>query len=225
MCDCIRGMDWWMALLTTGTHHSELQEITALPLMSTLYSSPQHSLNVFQSAVLTICSLATAANSADSSASCAQVLPSPTLVQNCLSAIPLTEVDRNFSASLAEHNCTQHSTISLCYLRLPTLNTPSRYLNQSSPQLSLSHIATDGLSVCLSWYRAPSGAHDQIFVTVWQFLFCPWGGALSDERVELAWSPLYIASRRTQQKTPISTIPLLLLAYSLPRESIYRAVA
>jgi hypothetical protein len=29
---------------------------------------------------------------------------------------------------------------------------------------SQSHIATDGQSVCLSWCRAPSGAHDQIFV-------------------------------------------------------------
>jgi hypothetical protein len=29
---------------------------------------------------------------------------------------------------------------------------------------SQSHIATDGQSVCLSWCRAPSGAHDQILV-------------------------------------------------------------
>jgi hypothetical protein len=29
---------------------------------------------------------------------------------------------------------------------------------------SQSHITTDGQSVCLSWCRAPSGAHDQIFV-------------------------------------------------------------
>jgi hypothetical protein len=45
--------------------------------------------------------------------------------------------------------------------------------------LSLSHIATDGQSVCLSWCRTPSGAHDQILVTVWQLLFCPWGVSLS----------------------------------------------
>jgi hypothetical protein len=31
---------------------------------------------------------------------------------------------------------------------------------------SQSHIATDSHSVCLSWCRAPSGAHDQILVTV-----------------------------------------------------------
>jgi hypothetical protein len=35
-------------------------------------------------------------------------------------------------------------------------------------------------SVCLSWCRAPFGAHDQILVTVWQLLSCPWEGALSN---------------------------------------------
>jgi hypothetical protein len=33
---------------------------------------------------------------------------------------------------------------------------------------SQSHIATDGQSVSKSWCPAPSGAHDQIFITVWQ---------------------------------------------------------
>jgi hypothetical protein len=51
---------------------------------------------------------------------------------------------------------------------------------------SQSHIATDGQSVCLSWCRAPSGAHDQILITVWQLLSCPWEGALSDERTGLS---------------------------------------
>jgi hypothetical protein len=37
---------------------------------------------------------------------------------------------------------------------------------------SQSHIATDGQSVSKSWCRAPSGAHDQIFITVWQLLSC-----------------------------------------------------
>jgi hypothetical protein len=48
--------------------------------------------------------------------------------------------------------------------------------------VSQSHIATEGQSVCLSWCRASSGAHDQILITVWQLLSCPWEGALSDER-------------------------------------------
>jgi hypothetical protein len=38
-----------------------------------------------------------------------------------------------------------------------------RYLHQSQ-----SHIANDGQSVSKSWCRAPSGAYDQIFITVWQ---------------------------------------------------------
>jgi hypothetical protein len=44
---CIR----WLDLLTTCTHHSELQVITAPPLISTIHSSPQHPLCLFQLAV------------------------------------------------------------------------------------------------------------------------------------------------------------------------------
>jgi hypothetical protein len=61
--------------------------------------------------VLNSRSIVTVSSSGDSSASRAQVLPSSTLVQNCLPAIPSTELDRrHFSASLAELNCTQLST-------------------------------------------------------------------------------------------------------------------
>jgi hypothetical protein len=37
---------------------------------------------------------------------------------------------------------------------------------------SPSHVATDGQSVSKSWCRAPSGAHDQIFITVWNVRSC-----------------------------------------------------
>jgi hypothetical protein len=57
------------------------------------------------------------------------------------------------------------------------------FMNESV--FRLSHIATDGQSVCLSWCRVPSGAHDQILITVWQLLSCPWEGALSDKRTGL----------------------------------------
>jgi hypothetical protein len=40
------------------------------------------------------------------------------------------------------------------------------------PSPSPSHIATDGQSVSKSWCRAPSGAHDKIFITVWHFRSC-----------------------------------------------------
>jgi hypothetical protein len=35
-----------------------------------------------------------------------------------------------------------------------------------------SHVVTDGQSVSQSWCRAPSVAHDQIFITVWQLQSC-----------------------------------------------------
>jgi hypothetical protein len=62
-----------MGLLTTYTHHSELQVITALSLISTLYKSQQHLLILFQAAIFTSRSLATVSNTGDSSASRAQV--------------------------------------------------------------------------------------------------------------------------------------------------------
>jgi hypothetical protein len=34
VCDYRRGMEWWMDLLTAYTHHSQLQLITAPPLIS-----------------------------------------------------------------------------------------------------------------------------------------------------------------------------------------------
>jgi hypothetical protein len=37
---------------------------------------------------------------------------------------------------------------------------------------SQSHITTDDQSDSESWFRAPSGAHDQMLITVWQLLFC-----------------------------------------------------
>jgi hypothetical protein len=42
----------------------------------------------------------------------------------------------------------------------------------SSQSQSQSHIANDGQSVSKSWCRAPSGAHDQIFITIWQLRSC-----------------------------------------------------
>jgi hypothetical protein len=42
-----RGLDWILDLLTTLQHDSELQAITALPLISTIHSS-QHPLSLFQ---------------------------------------------------------------------------------------------------------------------------------------------------------------------------------
>jgi hypothetical protein len=51
VCDCRRGIGWWIDLLTTYTHHSELQVIIAQSLISTLHRSPQHPLSLFPPAV------------------------------------------------------------------------------------------------------------------------------------------------------------------------------
>jgi hypothetical protein len=44
-----------------------------------------------------------------------------------------------------------------------------------------------GQSVSKSWCRAPSGAHDQIFITVWQLRSCFLWGALSGMRTGLSF--------------------------------------
>jgi hypothetical protein len=73
----------------------------------------------------------------------------------------------------------------LNHLRLPSPETPSiLFLSEIE---SDSHIATDGQSVSKSWCPTPPGAHDQIFITVWQLqsFFFLWG-ALSDKRTGLS---------------------------------------
>jgi hypothetical protein len=60
---------------------------------------------------------------------------------------------------------------------------------------SQSHIATDGQSISKSWCRAPSGAHDQIFITLWQLRSCFCGTpSLTRGRVCLLYMLLALAS-------------------------------
>jgi hypothetical protein len=53
-----------------------------------------------------------------------------------------------------------------------TKSSQSPGFQRRSSNKSQSHIATDGQSVSKSWCRAPSGAHGQIFFTVWQLRSC-----------------------------------------------------
>jgi hypothetical protein len=62
---------------------------------------------------------------------------------------------------------------------------------QTSSQ-SQSPITTDGQSVSQSWCRAPSGAHDQMFVSVGQFLVCQSGGP-SDEGSDLSFVIVFVS--------------------------------
>jgi hypothetical protein len=68
MCDCRRGLDWWLDLLTTYTHNSELQVITGPPLSFFLVCC-----------VFTSRSLVTSPNSRHSSASA---------LKSCLHSLP-----------------------------------------------------------------------------------------------------------------------------------------
>jgi hypothetical protein len=66
VCDYRRGLDWWMDLLTTYTHDSELQAITTLSLLYTLYKSIHHTLSIGLFIVFPIRCLVTAPNNGDS---------------------------------------------------------------------------------------------------------------------------------------------------------------
>jgi hypothetical protein len=85
------GMDWWMDLLTIYTHRSELQLITALSLISTIYKSPQQQLSLFLACrVFSSRSLATASNSGNLQLNAAQVLSSQPPFQNSTLNLQLT---------------------------------------------------------------------------------------------------------------------------------------
>jgi hypothetical protein len=51
VCDCRQNLDWWIHLLTTYTHDSQVQAITVPPLISTIHKSPEHTPSLFQPAV------------------------------------------------------------------------------------------------------------------------------------------------------------------------------
>jgi hypothetical protein len=51
VCDYRRSMDWILDLLSTYTHDSELEAITASSLISTIHKSPPHPLSLSQPAV------------------------------------------------------------------------------------------------------------------------------------------------------------------------------
>jgi hypothetical protein len=81
--DYRRGMYWWMDILNTCAHHSELQAITVPLLIFTIHMSPAPVLNLFPACCFfTSPSLATASNSTYSSASRVQILSSQPPVQN-----------------------------------------------------------------------------------------------------------------------------------------------
>jgi hypothetical protein len=69
---------------------------------------------------------------------------------------------------------------------------------------SQSHIATDGQSVSKSWYRAQSGAHDQIFISVRQLRSCFRGApSLTRGRVCLCMCRWLLPTRSFSGPSPL----------------------
>jgi hypothetical protein len=85
--------------------------------------------------------------------------------------------------------------------------------SSSSESQSQSHIATDGQSISKSWCRAPSAAHDQIFITFWHLRPC-FSGAPSLTR---GWvCLLYMLLRVSWDSWPYFTVSDLRLSFSSP---------
>jgi hypothetical protein len=123
--DCRRGMDWILDLLTTWTHHSELQLITAPSLISTLSKSQQNPLSLFPACyIFNSRPLTTATNSGDPSPSYTHVVALRRIFHNW----NLVNCQPNYSA-ISSQPPLQSST------QVPTLNLTHHFsqLNYTQP--------------------------------------------------------------------------------------------
>jgi hypothetical protein len=82
---------------------------------------------------------------------------------------------------------------------------------------SQSHIATDCQPISKSWCRAPSAAHDQIFISPWHLRSCFCGApSLTRGRVCLLYMLLALASAVPWISRPYFTVSDLRLPFSSP---------
>jgi hypothetical protein len=123
--------------------------------------------------------------------------------------------------AIVTHNVlNSHVKCSQVFYELP-VTVSYREHNWTKSQ-SQSHIATDDQSISKSSFRAPSGAHDRIFITLWQLLSFFWD-ALSDKRTNLSF--VYAAGPRQRSLSrvrvpwvswPYFTVLDLILPFSSP---------
>jgi hypothetical protein len=91
------------------------------------------------------------------------------------------------------------------------------YSSTRESSQSQSHISTDGQSISKSWCRPPSGAHEQIFITLWQLWSCFSGApTLTRERVYLLYMLLALASVVPWDSWLYFTVSDLRLPFSSP---------
>jgi hypothetical protein len=102
---------------------------------------------------------------------------------------------------------------------LPPTSCSSKYHLKVKVTLRL----TVSQSVSKCWCRAPSGVHDQIFITVWQLQSCFLWGALSGERTGLSFVYVAGSCQRSLSRVrfywysrPYYTVSYLRLPFSSP---------
>jgi hypothetical protein len=145
-------MDWILDLLTTCTHYSELQVITALLLISTIHRLPQHPLSFCAArCIFSSCSLAMASNIGDSSASWAHIVTVRRISHNWTL---LFSANSTTAPSLRSHPC-----------RVPLNCQPSAELPTTPTTFDCqSYCMTVGLPLFSSSRRqAPWDSRPQIF--------------------------------------------------------------
>jgi hypothetical protein len=82
-----------------------------------------------------------------------------------------------------------------CYIIIYIWMVKSVCISRTSASKSQSHIATDGQSMSKSWCRALSGAHVQIYITLWHLRSCFCGApTLTRGRVCLLYMLLALGS-------------------------------
>jgi hypothetical protein len=117
-------------------------------------------------------------------------------------------------------NCSTHKAFSVFGRRflVTDFNTVILTVSQNSKSKSKSHY--DWRSVSKSWCRAPSGTHDQIFITVWLLQSCFCGApSLTRGQVCLFYMLLALPAQSFSGPSPFG---LAIIFYSLRLEFSFR---
>jgi hypothetical protein len=136
-----------------------------------------------------------------------RVIPLKTLFRLLIGFIEIFTT-RNYNYVLHCYTFTQLTIFTIQYsILVLTSSHIHTSLRNSTVSRSRSHLTTDGQSVSKSWCRAPSGAHDQIYITLYLTItvLLLWG-ALSDERTGLSFVNAAGPCQRSLSRLHVYTI-------------------